>query len=70
MGFYVYGHGLTSRGSYLALGLAHLPLAFVLRLVPDWAPLLFTGFVCGYFIWMAADWRPRAAVRGNGDPTP
>jgi serine/threonine-protein kinase len=56
-GCYIYAHGLVARGSYFALGLAHLPLALLLRLVPDWAPLLHAGFVVAYLAWMAVDWR-------------
>jgi serine/threonine-protein kinase len=69
VGFYVYVHGVSSWGGYFVLGLAHLPLAFVLRLAPEWAPLLFAGFVGGYYIWMAVYWRRTGDRCRNGDPT-
>jgi hypothetical protein len=66
-GLYMYAQGLITRGSYFALGLAHLPLAFVLRLLPDWAPLIYAGFVCAYLAWIAADWRPPAPPCHGGE---
>jgi serine/threonine-protein kinase len=69
-GFYIYVFGLTARGSYFAQGLALLPLAFVLRLVPDWAPLLFAGFIAGYFTWIAVTWRQPSSGHRGGDKAP
>jgi hypothetical protein len=63
LGLWLYVHGITQQGVYFVVGLAHVPLAFVLRLVPDWSPLLFGGFVAAIWAWMAVDWRPPAPDR-------
>jgi hypothetical protein len=66
-GFYIYFHGLISRGSYFVLGLVHLPLVFVFRWVPLWAPLLSACFIGGYLTWVAFDWGRPTLYRSSRD---
>jgi serine/threonine-protein kinase len=40
-GMAIFVHGMTHWGRFYVLGLAHIPLAIMLRFVPDWAPLIF-----------------------------
>jgi hypothetical protein len=34
-------HGMTHWGRFYLFGLAHLPVAIVVRFIPDWAPLIY-----------------------------
>jgi serine/threonine-protein kinase len=52
-GLTAFMHGFTHWGIFFVIGIAHLPLAFVLRLVPDWAPLLYAGCSAGCLLWTA-----------------
>jgi serine/threonine protein kinase len=47
-------HGMTHWGRFYIIGLAHIPLAVALRLVPDWAPLIYAILASLALCWAGA----------------
>jgi serine/threonine-protein kinase len=68
-GIWIYMHGITHWGIFFVQGIVFLPLALLLRLVPDWSPLLYASFVASQLIWSAVMARRLIQDRSNGKGT-